>query len=178
MTSPAQDHQQSSKVKTWPYTDFNPDLITVDWVHGPRRRSQRVHLRYKPSMRKFSAGPRKQFEGVPVRFCLPSRLQQTCMQERFMLNGKPHARLRFNAHEMNTFVKLILNGIYERVQHILNGQFAVYSKNLRLQWRAPVQADGTWVVAVADEGCSATAVQLSYAWAIHGHTLFLPFTLV
>lgn len=159
----------------WPWDLFCVKKVTIDWMHGPRNLTRLVPLKYKPNMGDYCLGPKAQYGGLPVRFSLPSRLQKNL--EHFDLFGKPHARMRLTQEEIDTFFNSIISTLYTHLAQILNGQLACYSKTIKLRFRMPITAEGTFACKVA-RGSTMTALQLDNALILHGRTLFLPFKIV
>lgn len=156
-----------------PWESFNPDLITVDWMHGPRNITRTVNLRYKPNMGKPGISVRDEYLGQLVCFTLPGpvidslRSCTTC--------GKIFTLM--DTSKAPQFARLI-ERIYARVHQLLNGQLRRYSKVLNIKYR--VHCGSVFACRSADPkvGGSNLTLALGKAIVLHGRTLHLPFYLL
>lgn len=156
-----------------PWDSFNPDLITVDWMHGPRTVTRSVGLRYKPNMGKAGVSVRDEYMGQLVCFTLPGPVRDSLRS--FDACGKTFTRMDTSA--CPAFARLI-ETIYERVSHLLNGQLRRYSKRLVIKHRILCRDSFACRVADPKVGGSSLTLALSKAIVLHGRTLHLPFYLL
>lgn len=171
---------------TTQWESFNPDLITVDWMHGPRNKTRLIHLKYKKWLNQSGFSPRYQYQGEPICISLPPSLSQSLKPVTVKPN-KHHARLTLHPASHAPFMELI-DAMYARVTMLLNSQLARYSDRLRVTYRSPFGLHTTmshggmsWVVQSChslQSGMEPTKLVLDKVILLGGRLLFLPFKLM